>query len=835
MSIKKRIKPGKIEPSVDGTAIVVHFTTEITHLTEDGETEFVEKHPEFREVPVSNHVRGLRPEEIPALAQEVIERCRYIPASKAKQVEQVLSILCTSRDGGATISAPTGHDSDRYRQQRGAIASRERGERGSERRRRQGQGLGNTGVPSAGQSDVSERWIAPSSTNGSSVSPSRRPVDLLPWATADSIDDYTEALYEDDMEAKATGAEKLLRLSCEADLLVEISKHSTLLGVLSRELRENAKRSHQLAVAITGIFLCLAHFSQFHASLTRHQCGEVTMKVVEYESRRRSMLSKELKLQQGQLVARGSAVSAEERRKFEKEEHRYRGIFERQDRLLLLCLLTLRHLSEDPGVERGFVKQKLLNLLVHMLGRASEDLLCIVLAMLHKLSIIQNNNEHLVQSTDALSKLAELCGHSNTEVALMALRTCYNLSFDHRGRSTFCTQTALPAKLQAACQQGFSKKVLFKTLYQLTTDRRSRNSLASRAPGLITLALQNAVKSRDSQVDVDTAALLLNLAADEACCAVLVKSDGFAKAAVRAIQGADPLMLKVLRLTASHASCRKRFLSVMRGAGRDVSFEWLPELVHLAAGSCDRPEILVEAIGTMAALECNNNEVAWADLCAAGLLELLHRLLMVGFSEDDVLLECVILVGTLALDADCVPLLAPSKIPRLLADLFHEKQDDAEMVVQMLFVVRCLLLQEETCKVMLRETDVIEQTLDLLRSQLGEVLDAEMQSVQAAADHVLDLVLAEPFGETTDYADDIKAFRFEAHNFEWCRSLDRGDSHQDHRDHHHFDPSKTFGVERRGWADVGSLSYWGAGGFDRTSGAGFGGGGFDGYKSTRHR
>lgn len=771
MSIKKRIKPGRIEPSADGTAIVVHFTTEITHLTEDGDTDYVEKLPESREVPVAKAMRGLRPEEIPALAQEVVDRCRYIPASKASQVEQVLVMLHSGKGGCVPLFAATG-DFEHFDHQRGAVASRERGavasrERGSGRRRRGSEGP--QSIPSAGQSHGSDRWIVASSTNGSSVPPGRRPIDLLPWAAAESIDDYAEALYEDDMESKATGAQKLLRLSCEADLLEEISEHSTLLGVLSRELRENAKRCHQLAVAITGIFLCLAHFSQFHSALTRHQCGEVTMRVVEYESRRRAMLSKELKLQQGQLVARGSAVSQEERRKMEQEEHRHRSVFEKQDRLLLLCLLTLRHLAEDPGVERGFAKQKLLSHLVHMLGRASEDLLYVVLGLLHKLSIVQHHKDQLVHSSEALSKLAELTGHSNVEVALMALRTCYNLSFDHRGQSTFSIQTSLPAKLQAACQQPVSKKVAFKTLYQLTTDQRSRSSLASTAPGLIAFALQLAVKSRESHVETETAALLLNFAADEACCAVLVKADGFAKAVMRAIQSADPVMLKVLRQAASHSGLRKRLLSVMRGAGRGGDDDWLRELVHLAAGCCDRPDILVEAIGTLAALETPDNEVAWADLCTAGLLELLHRLLMVGFAEDDVLLECIILVGTLALDEDCILLLAPSKVPRLLSDLFSEKREDADIAVQTLFVVRCLLLQEETCQVVLRETDIIEQILDLLRAQLGQVQDAEMQAVHAAADEVLDLVLADPFEEASEWVADIKAFRFEAHNSEWCQ------------------------------------------------------------------
>merc|ERR1719409_751675 len=100
--------------------------------------------------------------------------------------------------------------------------------------------------------------------------------DVLPEGHISNVDDYADELYEERMEAKTLGAQRLLRICTEAHQLEEISEHSTLLGVLSRELRENAKRSHELSVAITGVFLCLSSFTDFHQVLAKHQCNEVT-------------------------------------------------------------------------------------------------------------------------------------------------------------------------------------------------------------------------------------------------------------------------------------------------------------------------------------------------------------------------------------------------------------------------------------------------------------------------------------------------------------------------------------------------------------------------------
>eukprot|EP00927_Polykrikos_kofoidii_P010780 TRINITY_DN14558_c0_g1_i2.p1 TRINITY_DN14558_c0_g1~~TRINITY_DN14558_c0_g1_i2.p1 ORF type:complete len:793 (+),score=148.37 TRINITY_DN14558_c0_g1_i2:153-2531(+) len=781
MSSKKRVRPGRIEPSGDGSAIVVHFTTEITHHDDDGMPTKVEKVPDKREIEVAQDLRGMGVEKINNLAQEIVQRCKYIPASKIHDVEQVLTAIHAAQFQRAPVGDVGARKGRHRHRSEGAPRSRRRG-------------------TAAGQEEgaMSADCEYPRRRRHSARAPSpvatEQPVDFLPEASMACVDDYVEALYEDKMELKAKGAMRLLRLCAEVRPLEELSEHSTLLGVLSRELRENAKRSHDLAVAIIGIFLCMAYFSKFHLSLMRHECLDAAMKVVEYESRR------------------GKALRTELEHSCEKTDGRFRQVFGRQDRLLQLCLLALRCLAESPGVERKLVGQRICSLLIPTLHRSSQDLLVIALGFIHKLVIFEANKDQFVQNADALAKLAELTGHPSSEVAHMALRVCYNLSFDDHARSTFGTQTGLIGRLRPAIQHGPTRKIALRLLYQLSIDAPLRGVIANKHPECIGLAVQLLDRTPEKQrKDVEAVALCVNLASDAACSALLVETETFPRMALRAIRDEDPLLLKVVRFMCCHDRVRPRLLSVME-ATQDGS-KWLHEAVQLAISSFDRQHVLVEVLGALAALDCSGDEVPWADLCEHGLLDLLHRLLIVGFSEDDVLLEAVMIVGTLARDSACVSQLALSKVPAVLPSLFSEKGADSEIMVQVLFAIRCLLIQEETREVVLNETDTPELILELLGGYEGQ-LDSATEAVQAEANEVLDIILAVDGqnGFESQWASRIKAFRFEAHNEEWCQRLRRGGFEDTHSVGSYSNRGSAQGSKGESrssfahWTDVGGLS-----------------------------
>jgi len=149
-----------------------------------------------------------------------------------------------------------------------------------------------------------------------------------------------------------------------------------------------------------------------------------------------------------------------------------------------------------------------------------------------------------------------------------------------------------------------------------------------------------------------------------------------------------------------------------------------------------------------------------------------------------------------------VPLLAASKVPSVLPLLLTEKQDDGDIMVQLLYTLRCLLLQEETSEVVLQETDAPERILDVLEAE-GQPSDQKTRAIQAAAEEVLDLILAleEQDDREPRWTQRIKAFRFEQHNQDWVQMLHRGDPHERH------DRKSTTNENRSGmrWTDVGGL------------------------------
>lgn len=685
MPVKKHIRPGKIEASPNGDALVVNFTSEVTHLDEDGMPISVESTQEKREVPVGQAMRGLTTsEDIRSLAREIVEKCRYIPESKTSQVEKVLNKLYALQTdvqfkdfAGATKSSThrtTGGDSNRDR--------------------------------------------APSQLE-----------DLLPFASMHSVDDYIEELYEEDMDMKVQGARKLLRLCTEVPVLEQLADHSTLLGVLSRELRENAKRSYELAVAITGIFLIFANFSGFHAALSKYQCGEVTMHILEYETKRRHALQKDAGCH---------------------------ALLDRQDHLLQICILVLRAISEETALELKFVKHNICQMLPPLLSRQHEDLLFSTLNALHKLTIFEQNKDVLIGE---MPRFVELLGHPANEVFSMALRLCYNLSFDARGRAALAEQSAVVPRLMHAVQHQSTHKVALKLLYHMTLDPPVRSSLIRTSPHLPSLALQLA---RGKEQEPEAIALLVNLAADEAAACLILAEDSFMAVALKAFKHKNIGMLKVVRHIASHTASRSILLDVM-GGGDSSSYAWLVQLVQMVkATAADRHDVLVELLGIFAALDCP--EVPWFDLCEAGLLEPLPRLLMVGFAEDDVVLEAVMLLSLLALDSAAAALLPSSKVIGLLPDLLAAKSGDADLLAQLLFLVQCLLMLEETRDVLL-ETDVPLHLMDLVRS-----------SSQAEAIELLDLILAvESHNDEPRWTRRIQECKFKLHNQEWLAACNGQD------------------------------------------------------------
>lgn len=114
------------------------------------------------------------------------------------------------------------------------------------------------------------------------------------------------------------------------------------------------------------------------------------------------------------------------------------------------------------------------------------------------------------------------------------------------------------------------------------------------------------------------------------------------------------------------------------------------------------------------------------------LIQYLQQYMQPGFCEDDITLECIMIVQNLARDKNMSIVLSKSMIIKQIIILINEKQEDDEIVNQLLFTVYCLLLHEPTRIVILTQTQIVEYIMELLQ-------DSNAQIVQSA-DDVLCLV-----------------------------------------------------------------------------------------------
>ena len=68
----------------------------------------------------------------------------------------------------------------------------------------------------------------------------------------------------------------------------------TVLGALARVLREDSKKSTELATNIIYTFFCFSSFSDFHGIISHHKIGAMCMQVLDHEIKRYDTWQEEL-------------------------------------------------------------------------------------------------------------------------------------------------------------------------------------------------------------------------------------------------------------------------------------------------------------------------------------------------------------------------------------------------------------------------------------------------------------------------------------------------------------------------------------------------------------
>lgn len=726
MSAKRKVRLGSIDPDTDQFALVVNYTTEIHHVDEYGQQAGSESQPGQKTIRLP---RGLASLDIPALAQEVQHKCKYIPASKVVDVERLLHALMEYEV----------HHNQPPKQ----VMPPQRGE------------------------PPPPREQAPSSGPPPKPARAARQEPLLPDADVRNIDEYADQLYEEKMELKVHGAKCILRVCTEAKNLEFLAEHDTLIGVLSRELRESFKKNHDVCVAIVCTFLCFSHFSLFHPAMMGNQCGDCVMRVVEYESQRNQVRKEDIEKKIRRIQELGEQGTPEDRRSLAKDEKKYRIQSNRQNKLMHVCYMVLLNLAEEISVEKKMVNRKMPLLLAQLLDRNHEDLLLVALQFLKKLSVFEENKEQIA-TPDTLARLVQLSSHQNIRIALLSLRALYNMSFDESVRASLVESGIVKLLVDHLKNPPF-RHIVLQLLYHFSMDDRCKSLMAYYQDGMVML-LQLVVHFPEARVGKDLVALVVNLATHPRCAEVMVQSGLYPQVMLRLLKTRDPLLCKVIRHVSSHKDVCEPMYELLQSESVRMS-KWIVEFVRMALCCVDNPDLLVEVLGTLANMTLP--DIPWAELCEAGLIDLLHRLLVVGFSEDDIVLECIMLVGNMALCREATQHLADSRLPGMLQELLVEKREDEEIILQLLHTFMCMMVHDEVREALLQSKEIAPCIMRFARARNPAVVNQAATTLQVLAEYASDMVASNPEAGTPNWVDQIKAFRFEQHNAEWCHYINR--------------------------------------------------------------
>uniref|UniRef100_A0A8C9ZNB5 Kinesin-associated protein 3a n=1 Tax=Sander lucioperca TaxID=283035 RepID=A0A8C9ZNB5_SANLU len=516
-------------------------------------------------------------------------------------------------------------------------------------------------------------------------------VELDEEASINSISEYVELLYED-IQEKIRGATLILQLARNPDNLEELIQNETALGALARVLREDWKQSVDLATTIIYVFFCFSSFSQFHGLVTHFKIGALCMNIIEHELKRYDLWQDEL-----QKKKKNQNLKKEHEKSFRK----YQSLLAKQEQLLRVCLCLLLNLAEDTRTELKIRNKNIVHMLVKLLDREDEELLLVALSFLKKLSIfLENKNDMFVLNI----KLARLVPCEHQELLSTALRLLLNLSFDTSLRGHMVQAGLLPKVSSLLGNQ--SRQLSMCILYHISVDDRFKSMFAD--TDCIPQLMKMVYACGEEKMDVELISLCINLAANRSNAKIICEGNGLKMLMKRALKLKDVLVMKMIRNLSQHNGPTKSlFLDHVGDLAAQISED-------------EAEEFVIECLGTLANLTIP--DLDWAlVLKEYNLVPYLKDRLKPGSAEDDLILEVVIMIGTVSMDDSCAAMLAKSGLIPALIELLNAQQEDDEFVCQIVYVFYQMVFHKATRDVIVKDTQAPAYLIDLMHDNNAEI------------------------------------------------------------------------------------------------------------------
>ncbi|EPQ08640.1 Kinesin-associated protein 3 [Myotis brandtii] len=431
------------------------------------------------------------------------------------------------------------------------------------------------------------------------------------------------------------------------------------------------------------------------------------------------------------------------RKEYEKTFKKYQGLVVKQEQLLRVALYLLLNLAEDTRTELKMRNKNIVHMLVKALDRDNFELLILVVSFLKKLSIFMENKNDMVEM-DIVEKLVKMVPCEHEDLLNITLRLLLNLSFD-TGLRNKMVQVGLLPKLTALLGNENYKQIAMCVLYHISMDDRFKSMFAY--TDCIPQLMKMLFECSDERIDLELISFCINLAANKRNVQLICEGNGLKMLMKRALKFKDPLLMKMIRNISQHD-----------GPTKNLFIDYVGDLAAQISND-EEEEFVIECLGTLANLTIP--DLDWElVLKEYKLVPYLKDKLKPGTAEDDLVLEVVIMIGTVSMDDSCAALLAKSGIIPALIELLNAQQEDDEFVCQIIYVFYQMVFHQATRDVIIKETQAPAYLIDLMHDKNNEI--------RKVCDNTLDIIAE--YDE--EWAKKIQSEKFRWHNSQWLEMVE---------------------------------------------------------------
>ncbi|XP_017869033.1 PREDICTED: kinesin-associated protein 3, partial [Drosophila arizonae] len=386
----------------------------------------------------------------------------------------------------------------------------------------------------------------------------------------------------------------------------------------------------------------------------------------------------------------------------------------KQEQLLRVAFYLLLNMAENVKLEEKMRRKNIVRMLVKALDRQNIDLLILIITFLKKLSIVGENKDEMCD-LNIIAKLPRLFQNSHTDLVQVTLKLVFNLSFDATLRLKMVTAGYLPMLVMFINDENHHG-IAVKILYHMSLDDRVKSMFIHTE--CVQMATDAIILNLNVKVDLDLIALCINLSLNRRNAQIMVEGQRLHSLMDRSFKYQDALLMKLLRNISQHESLQLQYIDYVGDLARVLTI-------------CEEESFIVECLGLLGNLTLTDLDYSQI-LQNFQLISWIRKVLIPCARLDDIVLDTIVYLGTCACDELCALLFCRAKVVISLIELLKAKQEDDEIVLQIIFVFQQILRHESTREYMIRETESPAYLIDLMHDKNEEI--------RKVCDYCLDII-----------------------------------------------------------------------------------------------